>query len=31
MGMIEVVDAAAGRLALTAGVLRCPCGGTLRA
>jgi hypothetical protein len=31
MGVIEVVDAAAGRRALAAGMLRCPCGGTLRA
>jgi hypothetical protein len=31
MGVIEVVDEAAGRRALAAGVLRCPCGGTLRA
>jgi transposase-like protein len=31
MGVIEVVDAAAGRQALAAGMLRCPCGGTLRA
>lgn len=31
MGVIEVVDGAAGRRALAAGVLRCPCGGTLRA
>jgi hypothetical protein len=29
--VIEVVDAEAGRRALAAGVLRCPCGGTLRA
>jgi len=31
VGVIEVVDAEAGRRALAAGVLRCPCGGTLRA
>jgi hypothetical protein len=29
--VIEVVDAAAGRRALAAGALRCPCGGVLRA
>ena len=31
MGVIEVVDVAAGQRALAAGVLHCPCGGTLRA
>jgi hypothetical protein len=30
MGVIEVVDLDAGRRALIAGVLRCPCGGPLR-
>jgi transposase-like protein len=31
MCVIEVVDVAAGRRALAAGMLRCPCGGMLRA
>jgi hypothetical protein len=31
MGVIEVVDVAAGQRALAAGMLRCPCGGMLRA
>jgi transposase-like protein len=31
MGVIEVVDIDAGRRALAAGALRCPCGGRLRA